>query len=330
MIPRQSKWPAECSWVPMRCVLLSLSLVVAACSLGLSLAACSGGNGGSSDAGTGCPPSPPAEGSSCPFEEGLTCNYGGSAGVCGGGDTVTCSNGSWQYAATPGAGAIQACPVTIPTPGSPCSLSGCGAEPSCSYGCDQGGPAYATCNGSTWNVSYSGVACYVDGGDAGDAADSGDAGDAADGSVSCHTSNDCSSFDYCLAPGGPYEIGYPPGPHCSSDAQCIADAGSGTCGGSACVCQGAEWCLAQCQSDSECGSGFGFIFGDGTGIVCGIGGHCVPKSCNAPADCPAQFDCAANQCIRRSCTADTDCAAPGACVNGACYPGVGTCHARAA
>ncbi len=139
--------------MPMRCLPFSLSLVLAGSLLGLSLAACSGGNGGGSDAG-GCPPSAPPQGSSCAFEDGLTCNYGASEGVCGGGTIATCTNGTWQYAETPsGAGAIQACPATIPAQGSPCSLSGCGAEPSCSYGCDQGGPAYATCNGSTWNVS---------------------------------------------------------------------------------------------------------------------------------------------------------------------------------
>jgi len=305
----------------------SLSVALAACCLGLSLAACSGGNGGGSDASAGCPPSAPPEGSSCPFEDGLTCSYGASEGVCGGGTIATCTNGSWQYAATGGApGVIQACPASIPAQGSPCSLSGCGAQPSCSYGCDQGGPAYATCNGNTWSVSYAGLGCAVDAGDGGDATDGGDAGDAAEGGGSCHKQADCPTNDYCQAPGGPYPIGIAPGPHCTSDAQCLADAEVGGCGAGPCVCQSAEWCLPPCLSDSDCGKNFGFIYGDGTGFVCGTGGHCVPKSCSAPTDCPADFDCAANQCLRRSCTTGTDCAPPGACVNGACYSAAGTCE----
>ena len=317
--------------MPMRGLPFSLSLVLTGCLLGLSLSACSGGNGGGGDAG-GCPPSAPPEGSSCVFEDGLTCNYGASEGVCGGGTVAICTNGTWQYEATPsGAGAIQACPATIPAQGSPCSLSGCGAQPSCSYGCDQGGPAYATCNGSTWNVSYAGVACDLDAGDAGDG---GDGGDAAEGGVSCHANADCPASDYCHAPGGPYAIGISPGPTCSSDAECSADAGVGTCGAGACVCQSSQYaqgfgrnvCSPPCANDSDCGSQLGFIYGDGTGFVCGAGGHCVPKSCSAPTDCPADFDCAANLCVRRSCTTDANCAPSGVCVDGACYPGVGACE----
>jgi hypothetical protein len=315
-----------------------LSLALAAC-IGLSIVACSGGNGAGSDAGAGCPTSPPPEGSSCLFENGTTCSYGASEGTCGGGTVVICTNGSWQYEATPlggaGAGVIEACPATIPTQGSPCSLSGCGAQPSCSYGCDQGGPAYATCNGSTWNVEYSGVDCAVDA-----AVEGGDGGDG--GGAGCRSQSDCGSAAYCQAPGGPYLTGYALGSSCTSDAACAADAGAGSpwCNGGACVCQSTQYaprpqpglqaqgfCLPPCASDADCAtSPLAPLYGNGTGFVCGAGGHCVPRTCTAPADCPADFDCAANQCVRRSCTTDTDCAQSGACVDGACYPAAGTCQ----
>jgi hypothetical protein len=314
---------------------LSVSLALAAC-IGLSLAACSGGNGGGSDAGAGCPTSQPTGGTPC-LVNGTTCNYGGGEGPCGyGGTTVICSNGAWSFEAQPGVGGAgygYACPATIPAQGSACSQPACGgAQPSCSYGCDQGGPAYATCNGSTWQVTYEGAGCAVD---------AGDAGDAGDGGASCHARSDCAA-GYCQAPGGPHPLGAAPGPPCSSDGDCTMDAGGGggPCGSVACVCQSSKYapqplpsqfpgepgvCTSPCTQDADCGGRFGFFYGDGTGFVCGSGGHCVPKSCSAPTDCPADFDCSANQCVRRSCTTDTDCASSGACVDGACFPSAGTC-----
>jgi hypothetical protein len=317
----------------------SHSLALAAF-IGLSLAACSGGNGGTSDAGAGCPVSQPTEGTPC-LINGTTCNYGGG-GECGGGTVAICSNGSWGYEATPGVGGAgagfeYACPATIPAQGSSCSQPPCGgAQPGCTYGCDQGGPAYATCNGSTWQVTYENEAGCID------APDASDAGDAAEGGTGCRAQSDCGSGAYCQAPGGPFLTGYALGPSCTSDAACSDDGGAGSpwCNGGPCVCQSTQYaprpepgmqgpgfCMPPCATDADCAaSPRAPLYGDGTGFVCGSGGHCVPKSCSAPTDCPAHFDCSANQCVRRSCTTDTDCGPSGACVDGACFPSAGTCQ----
>ncbi len=312
-----------------------LAAVALAASLCASLAACSGSSAGGGDGGAGCPSSPPSEGATCFLASGTTCSYGGAQGPCGGGTVAVCMNGTWAFEAFAGAGtpAATACPSTIPQQGSPCSVDSCGgAQPSCSYGCDQGGPAYATCNGSTWQVQSSGIACAVDA-----AVEAGDAGDAG---ASCHTQADCGSGDYCQAPGGPYLTGYALGQPCASDATCSPDAGMPPCNGVACVCQstqysprplpgqqGQGYCMAPCLVDADCAaSPLAPLYGDATGFVCGAGGHCVPRSCSAPADCPADFDCSANQCVRRSCATDGDCAPSGTCVDGACYPAGGTCQ----
>jgi len=321
----------------MRCPLFSLSLALAAC-VGLSLAACSGANGGGGGGGAGCPPSPPSSGAPCLFN-GTTCPYDTPAGYCGGGGTVAvCTNGTWQYEATPagsGAGVIAACPATVPTQGSPCSLSTCGgAQPSCSYGCGQGGPAYATCNGSTWQVTQEGIDCAVDA-----AVDSSD-GSSEGGGGNCRNGTDCGSGAYCKAPGGPYLTGYALGVPCIDDTGCQSDSGV-VCNGSAtCVCQSTQYsprpqsgtqgqggfCMPACVRDADCAAvPLAPLYGDGTGFACSAG-HCVPTRCSAPTDCPAEFDCAANQCVRRSCTIDTDCTPSGACVNGACRTGGGTCQ----
>jgi hypothetical protein len=85
--------------------------------------------------------------------------------------------------------------------------------------------------------------------------------------------------------------------------------------------------MAPCVTDADCYS-FPLVplYGDGTGFVCGAGGHCVPRSCTSPVECGAEFDCAANQCVRRSCATDTDCTPSGVCVNGACRTSAGTCQ----
>lgn len=312
----------------MRTPTFSLAVALAAC-IGLSLAACSGGNGGS-DAGAGCPSSAPSAGTPC-FPDGTTCSYGQTEGNCGGGTVVICTNGQWGYEATPagsGAGAYYACPATIPTQGSPCQSSGCGGpQQSCSYGCDQGGPAYATCNGSTWQVSREGIECAVDA-----AIESGDGGDASDGGTSCRAATDCSPGDYCQAPGGPRPIGVSPGPSCQGDADCSADAATPLCHAGTCVCQSTPQsvpngvCASACTTDADCSAQLGFMYGDGSGIVCGTGGHCVPKACTTATQCPANFDCSANQCLRRSCATDAECSPSGTCVDGACYPSAGTCE----
>jgi hypothetical protein len=305
-------------------------LAAAISAVALALAACSSSAGsGASDAGAGCPSSPPPEGNACFLPNDTTCSYGGAPGPCGGGggEVVVCSNGTWSYEATAGSGTpvAFACPTTIPQQGSACSIPPCsGVQPSCSYGCDQGGPASATCNGSTWQVQQLGIACSTD------------AGIDVNPTASCYQASACGSVEYCEAPGGPYLTGFALGQPCTSDAICSPDAGMPLCNGHGCVCQSTEYsprplagqqgpgfCMAPCATDGDCANP---LYGDGTGFACGAGGHCVPKSCSAPGDCPGSFDCAAQQCVRRSCTSDGDCVPPGACVNGACYPTTGTCQ----
>jgi len=109
---------------------------------------------------------------------GTTCNYptsggGPPAGYCGGGGGLIaiCTNGTWQYEATAGAGGAgvgyAACPVTVPAQGSSCTPSCGGAQQQCSYDCAHcnGYNCTATCNGSTWNVLTNETACSA--GDAG-------------------------------------------------------------------------------------------------------------------------------------------------------------------
>ena len=316
---------------------LSLSLALALCA-GLALAACSGSTNGSGDGGPnplGCPTSQPS-GGGCALANGTTCTYG-SGGPCGYETVAVCDNGQWTFEATgaPAGAGLAACPSTVPAQGSPCSNppSCGGAQPAnqCSYGCDQGGPAFATCNGSTWTVSYEGIACTVDASI--DVVEPGDAG------VGCHAEADCGSVGYCRAPGGPYLTGFSLGVTCSSDAQCGADADVPSCNGGACVCQSTQYsprpapgtqapgyCMVPCTTNTDCSTTLGPLYGDAAGFVCGTGGHCVPRACAAPADCPASFDCAANQCVRRSCSTDVDCAPAGACVDGACYSAAGSCQ----
>jgi hypothetical protein len=83
----------------------SLSVALAVLG-GLSLAACSGTNGGSTGDGgpnpIGCPSSPPT-GGSCSLVSGTTCTYGTQNPCSGGGTVAVCSNGQWQFEVTGGA-----------------------------------------------------------------------------------------------------------------------------------------------------------------------------------------------------------------------------------
>jgi hypothetical protein len=129
------------------------------------LAALGCSSGGSNGTG-GCPTAQPTAGTSCLLMNGTTCNYptstgGPPAGYCGGGGGLVaiCSNGTWQYEATAGAGGAgvgyAACPVSVPTQGSACTPACGGAQQQCSYDCAHcnGSTCTATCNGSTWDVT---------------------------------------------------------------------------------------------------------------------------------------------------------------------------------
>lgn len=173
--------------------LLSLSVTLSA---GLALAtACSSSGGSSNNNPLGCPSSPPSTGS-CALASGTTCTYPGE-GPCGYATVAACVNGSWEYQAQGGAPVEAACPAAVPAEGTACSAACGGAQPSCSYGCDQGGPAEATCSGGVWQVARSNIACPVDAGIDSPDASPGDA--AADGPTSCTApcAGTCGAGTYC-------------------------------------------------------------------------------------------------------------------------------------
>lgn len=74
----------------------------------------------------------------------------------------------------------------------------------------------------------------------------------------------------------------------------------------------------------------------GPGATCDAVGHCVVKTCQSAADCPAHFDCTdggdasfGKHCLRRSCSTGADCAG-GYCVGGKgesfCFDTRGSCR----
>jgi hypothetical protein len=110
----------------------------------------------------GCPTSPPSSGGACSLFPGTTCSYG-SGFACGGATSATCNNGKWTVTESGLVPGISSCPARVPTAGASCTPSCGGAQLSCDYGCDQGGPATATCNG-TWRVQFAGISCQVEAG----------------------------------------------------------------------------------------------------------------------------------------------------------------------
>jgi hypothetical protein len=173
--------------------LISLSVTLSA---GLALATACSSSGSSNNNPTGCPSSLPS-GGSCSLASGTTCTYPGQ-GSCGYATVAECVNGTWQFQAQGGAPVEAACPATVPAGGSPCTPSCGGAQLSCNYGCDQGGPAVASCSGGAWQVARSNIACPVDAGiDSPEASPPADA--AADVPTTCTAAcaGACSAGNYC-------------------------------------------------------------------------------------------------------------------------------------
>jgi hypothetical protein len=81
------------------------------------------------------------------------------------------------------------CPLTMP--GSSVACSGASAGKRCDYGCDTGGPGFATCTNGAWAVSRSNVACVAPPNDAGPPP--------ADAPFACGTQT-CGVTQYCVEP----------------------------------------------------------------------------------------------------------------------------------
>ena len=193
------------------------------------------------------------------------------------------------------------CPATAPADTAACDLLG---ATTCHYGCAEGGPADATCTSGRWSVSALTIAC-----------------DSADAASGCRSDGDCRApQEYCATstPGGIAHCGGTTATTCEVDGDC-ADAGypSFICESYLCPAGTGQACFPAC-TEAACGPT------DETGLVCASDGRCRSKSCQAPSDCPTNFDCDAHQCRRRTCT--TDAACQGYCVNGSCASALGTCE----
>ena len=166
----------------MKAIALSLALSLGA----LFLTQCSSSSNGSSTAGDAgaCPADPPTVGTACTLTSGTQCSSYPTAQSNGCSPTYVCENGTWSEVGTAVSGIAFACPATVPTDGTACFVpSSCvggppPADPSCNFGCDQGGNATATCTGGKWVVTpnESLVACPIDGGADASGTDAGDGG----------------------------------------------------------------------------------------------------------------------------------------------------------
>jgi hypothetical protein len=123
-----------------------------------------------------------------PNGDGAGGTGGDDAGQGGGGEAGVCTL------------ALAVCPPDAPPDHQDCSL-GCGQSPlQCNYDCahGQGYVTFATCDGHTWSVSRSLVACAVYGSDS--------------GSTGCTTNADCPSGEVC---------GFPGADTCSAVGSCV-------------------------------------------------------------------------------------------------------------
>ena len=143
---------------------------------------------------------------------------------CGG------SSGSGLFVGDGGGGQDGAnpagCPASIPRSGAACVLAD-GTH--CGYGCDQGGPATATCSGQRWSVAQLAISCEVP--------DAGDAGPPPAPAPFACGSTTCGVTQYCVEPccGGVA----PPCLPLPDSGDCPAGTHPGTCqfggGGPGCV-----------------------------------------------------------------------------------------------
>ena len=135
----------------------------------------------------------------------------------------------------------------------------------------------------------------------------------------CSTDQDCKMPNgiYCAPPDAKPACGIcfePLTPGCESDVECAKDGLVCEWDPKPCLCSAAKVCQKPCDATS-CA----------VGQACDGGGHCGPKPCLVPADCPTQFICADGLCARKPCTAGGDCP-DGFCVLGKCYTEPGTCE----
>jgi hypothetical protein len=130
----------------------------------------------------------------------------------------------------------------------------------------------------------------------------------------CHDRQDCQNGWFCRAPGESAGCGVcRPATDCSDDSMCAAGE---ICAFDLCVCNySGNGCFPGC-AQSGCAEG----------QTCGNNNHCIPTFCQKPSDCPAQFDCSANQCQRKACSSDSMCP-NGYCVKDYCYASFGVCTA---
>ena len=128
------------------------------------------------DAAASCPSNPPTPGTACTLPSGTNCNNYPQPGCeCCGNGGYFCQNGTWQEVGGPpsGTGLLPGCPGSLPEAGATCSYLPCSGTPQfCSFTCDNGGNASATCSSTgQWQITELG-SCDGDAGlDAGDAGD---------------------------------------------------------------------------------------------------------------------------------------------------------------
>jgi len=144
----------------------------------------------------------------------------------------------------------------------------------------------------------------------------------------CRQPEDCRDpMAFCLAPGSPPTCGicFRVEEPCANDADCLADPLAPVCGPSRrpCLCEpGAMECQPRCDDPT-----FPLPCAPVTEQCDPATGHCEPRICQGPEDCPVNHRCPvmdAPRCQRLSCGKDGDCDV-GFCVLGLCHPEPGTC-----
>lgn len=140
------------------------------------------------------------------------------------------------------------------------------------------------------------------------------------GDGGCTSEQSCPQMQMCFVKGESIGCGMcqKPDNPCQADTDCPAAGGKPRIciwKKSDCMCGGEKACHDGCSADGDCA---------GPWQVCASNHHCVAKTCNATADCPALFTCDSGACKRQSCKSSGACQG-GFCVNGQCHPDKGFC-----
>jgi hypothetical protein len=237
--------------------LVSVALMIAACTAGTSTIGGDGGTGGGG--GSGCPSAQPAFGTGC-SPSGLSCSYGCAT-------TATCNKGVWSVVSSniscPQDGGIgpvdSGSPLQLPDGGRLClSQNDCPSTLSCSPG----------------GVSSGCGICVMP-------------------MNPCATDDDCKLIDDA-APSQAMVCG--PGGPCTCAAggksgSCIpACKGANDCGADM-ACDVSGHCVSKpCTSDGDCAPLGGVDYSCGTTSVC------APKSCKSNAECSGGHYCVNGTC----------------------------------